>query len=84
MSKPEDIPEEVWGTAFDHMDCHCPEAMMGDDSLQTSVHRAIARAIMAAKAEEREACVQIVFGSYRNHTARCSRIVRAIRKRGES
>lgn len=54
MSKPDDIPQNEWDAAFAEMDCHCSEAMMGDDGLQQAVHTAIARAIMAAKAEERE------------------------------
>lgn len=56
MSKPDDIPQDVWDKAFHEMDCHCPAVMFGDDTLQHSVNTAISRAIMDAKAEEREAC----------------------------
>lgn len=62
MARPEDIPQDVWDQAFEHMDCHCPEAMMDSDELQQSVHAAIARAIMAAKAEERRACLEAALG----------------------
>ena len=49
MGKPEDIPQDVWDAAVHafHDDWDNPPLVM-------------ARAIMAAKAEEREACLSIV------------------------
>lgn len=57
MSKPEDIPQDVWNSTTETFD-----QMLGcsgypgarDDSIAV-----LARAIMAAKKEEREACAQV-------------------------
>lgn len=54
MSKPEDIQQEVWDRATDTFDkilCNSGYEGSRDDSIAD-----LARAILAAKAEEREAC----------------------------
>jgi hypothetical protein len=74
MSKPEDIPQDVWEAAA------LPSEYV--DAIDRRYH--ISRAIMAAKEQERAACVSIVFGSYRSRGELCYKIIHAIRKRGES
>lgn len=92
MSKPEDTPQDVWDGAvrlYSYLvsPLHDEQIVIHDTTL-------IARAIMAAKAEEREACAKIaddddqeltVWGQDGNsraaqQTARA--IAAAIRKRG--
>lgn len=64
MSKPDDIPKDVWDAARN-------VEIVGDFSFdgqssgvreQQETAENIARSIMAAKAEEREACAQVVLG----------------------
>ena len=52
MSKPEDIPQDVWEAAFETIAVGYDNAYIHQED--------IARAIMAAKAEEREACAALV------------------------
>lgn len=87
MSRPEDIPEEVLMAAAD-----VAIMLPGFPSIEATsdaVER-IARAIMAAKAEEREACAKLAdeerlnpFNSGGMDTA-FREIAKAIRKRGEA
>lgn len=53
MSKPDDIPQDVWGAAD----------VIFHNVSNENLREAIARAIMAAKVEEREACLRDVFDS---------------------
>lgn len=71
MSKPEHIPQDVWDAAA------LPAEYV--DANDRRYH--IARAILAAKAQERQACIGIVFGSYKSRNARCFDIIATIRKR---
>ena len=67
MSKPEDIPQDVWdySAAVEHVYCGCApgrprsNGTSHHDSCRKKVE-AHARAILAAKAEERESCALIV------------------------
>lgn len=58
MGKPEDIPQDVWDDAWGveawARPHYAPASTTEEDKL--NVVKAIARAILAAKAEEREAC----------------------------
>lgn len=59
MSKPEDIPQDVWDAAH-AIDIDADfswDSQVNGTSAYIAVREGIARAIMAAKAEEREACV---------------------------
>lgn len=59
MARPSDIPESVWTAAenaLDDMLCGCIEASGTPAQFRADNVTPIARAIMAAKAEEREAC----------------------------
>jgi hypothetical protein len=59
MTKPDDIPQGVWDRA-DDLSFYDPATEGRDGSLNRyKLREAIARAIMAAKAEEREACAQM-------------------------
>lgn len=81
MKKPDDIPQDAW----DEVDVWANWYVA--DPLRT-VEEAIARAILAAKAEEREACA-LVADDYHNKTPNRSLRMGAgwiaddIRKRGE-
>lgn len=100
MSRPEDIPQDVWDDAVLHFElatsmfpvCQMPHL------LDTGV-AFIARAILAAKAEEREACATLAFAFNEDVPEHFSampfsldaaagwasaRIAAAIRKRGEA
>lgn len=55
MIKPEDIPGSVWEAAKGAI-----EPYMGQSQYREDCQEDIARAIMAAKAEEREACAKII------------------------
>ena len=82
MSKPEDIPQDVWDRAERHFDdfLRCPS-----ETFRPAV-QTIARAIMAAKAEEREACAKIIDANAFGNQAIIRAMVvaaHAIRKRGE-
>jgi hypothetical protein len=59
MSKPEDIPEDVWGAAHNAI-LAAREYSTTDRDVWAAC---IARAIMAAKAEQREADAQVVFNT---------------------
>ena len=63
MSRPEDIPEDVWKTA-----CACVSApdRLGYAKAYTDL---IARAILAAKLEEREACAVLCDEELRSREA---------------
>lgn len=90
MSRPEDIPQDVWDAAI-----RCAATALrnlpddhGDVSFEIAT---IARAILAAKAEERAACALIcdeeierakAFGPH--HVPIIAGIRSAIRKRGEA
>lgn len=74
MSRPEDIPQDVWDAAFAAM------PPINRDAYETSpyamvLHLGFARAIMA----ERDRCARIAFCAYDRKTEICSRIVRKIR-----
>lgn len=60
MSKPEDIPQDVWQKAQDICDSACFPEYWHVQGVVTAVQIDIARAIMAAKAEEQEACAQAI------------------------
>lgn len=79
MSKPEDIPQDVWNVAeakaIDYLNWF-GAALKSDD--QYVLAQTIARAILAAKAEEREACAQVADEYQYTYVAR------RIRKRGEA
>lgn len=97
MSKPDDIPQDVWDMAANTLDDHAYNPLRVIP---------IARAIMAAKAEEREACAKLVddAGQNQRKTAlhslkwgvpedtanhrymadRHAEVAAAIRKRGEA
>lgn len=90
MSKPNDIPQDVWDRSLSAFDEMCRVVEGSDD------REIIARAILAAKAEEREACAvkaeQYPFRSFERQEpdksvygwARCRReIAAAIRQRGK-
>jgi hypothetical protein len=72
MSKPEDIPQDVWDTAI----------RVATTSEFTERVKGIARTILAAKAEEREACARIA-EDQDGGAIECEQIASAIRKRGE-
>ena len=85
MSKPEDIPQDVWTRAlaasvliFDRL---LDEGRIAVISIEARDQAAvpIARAIMAAKAEEREACAAIAD----DWVGGAEYIANAIRKRAE-
>lgn len=89
MSRPEDIPQDIWDKAIE-IDCGF---LSGHRGLYVED---IARAIMAAKAEEREA-IQALLAHGAPHSPRryiydntadrriwaCDQLDAAIRKRGE-
>lgn len=91
MSKPEDIPQDVWGDAEYHVTGPRPTR---DDEWETV--EMLARAIMAAKAEEREACARVAeysaergafamgdWVAVSGEMARCGpKVAAAIRERG--
>lgn len=94
MTKPDDIPQDVWDRA-DDLAFYDPATEGRDGSLNRyKLREAIARAIMAAKAEEREACAGIADAELlRNRDGEVciidenacpSRIAAAIRNRGEA
>lgn len=56
MTKPNDIPQDVWGAALKCAETVCRNL---DYPNVTAEVTAIARAIMAAKEEEREECAKI-------------------------
>ena len=78
MSKPDDIPQKVWDDAYRVL----VALMRGDlSAVQGKTANvdleAISRALLAAKAEEREACALIAD----NHLVPYRRIASAIRAR---
>lgn len=79
MNKPEDIPQDAWNLAARFM----------ERSYSFGAKEFAARAIIAAKAEEREACAKLAEGEVLNpfstpsHDASAREIAAAIRKRGE-
>lgn len=88
MSRPEDIPVDVW----DHVErAVVPMSILGSEVGNSTVANCC-RAIMAAKAEEREACAQILderaqdFNRQRDPgmANSCRSHAAAIRKRGEA
>lgn len=65
MSKPGDIPQDVWKVAenaLDDMLCNCIEASGTTEQFRIDNITPIARAIMAATAAEREACAKVAKG----------------------
>lgn len=90
MSKPEDIPQGVWD-AVEAMDLNIAVAFATSTAPRAEQMRKsiVARAILAAKAEEREACAAVadrqeaVISNTAATQACCRNIARAIRKRGE-
>ena len=81
MSKPEDIPQDVWDAATEAFDQILPF-----NSHPVTGITIIARAIMAAKAEEREAClneISILAGTPLQPQSALAHAYSAIRKRGE-
>jgi hypothetical protein len=85
MSKPEDIPQDVWASAenaLDDMLCNCLEASGTTEQFRIDSITPLARAILAAKAEEREACavaLEDLNVDYRDRFEAAA----SIRKRGE-
>ena len=96
MSKPEDIPQDAWDAAFNAM----PLLLIRNydrSPIVLVLHVNIARAILAAKAEEREACAtdaeerHRIWGTHaqikgievEDDISACREIAAAIRKRGE-
>lgn len=82
MSKPDDIPQDVWNKAVSALD----GSYSYDDEVATGQ---VARAILAAKGEEREECAKIAedkdhvlgdWGSVDEHSLLI--ISQAIRNRG--
>ena len=87
MSKPDDIPQNVWdrASAINAL----PEGKFS--AWRQSLHTDIARAIMAAVSEETEACAQVAEVSMDGasdyvdgYNDACSQLAAAIRKRGEA
>jgi hypothetical protein len=70
MTKPDDIPQDVWDKALDHA-----EVYVADESMD--VETIIACAIMA----ERAACAQVIASFPENLGTAKSRMVDAIRNR---
>lgn len=95
MSKPEDIPQDVWDAAaikaLEYVEWLIPQPDYVSDS-EFVLTQVLARTILAAKAEEREACAQVadehsgpfaegsIFGA--GETFAANKIAAAIRKRG--
>lgn len=90
MSKPGDIPQDVWDAA-------CAIKILPEFKFaawRQVLNTDIARAILAAKSEERQDCINVVLGfvqysEQRGGTAMypyadATDIARAIRKRGEA
>lgn len=87
MSKPEDIPQDVWDKTYEWA------AAFNADPFMT-VGDVVARAIMAAKAEERRECEYAArtidpdrskdLGWFAGFEAARSQAATAIRKRGEA
>lgn len=92
MSKPEDISQEVWEQAI-----NATQSFDGPTSQCTEVCEIVARAILAAKGEERSA-IQALMAREAPHSPRryiydttadrriwaCDQLDAAIRKRGEA
>jgi hypothetical protein len=99
IDKPDDIPQAIWdqawGLACDSEAAKVPYYAMGDELTAARKLDAlyIARTIMAAKAEERQQCINTVLAFEAiggkpgaqtvNPYADVRRVVEAIRKRGE-
>lgn len=82
MSKPEDIPQDVWDEAS-KADADCQRNSCKEESCNGFLCvRALRIAILAAKAEEREACARIA-EDQDGGAIECEQIASAIRKRGE-
>lgn len=67
MSRPADIPQDVWAAAESALDlvlCNCRKSSGTSDQLRIDSITPIARVIIAAKAEEREACAEIAQARY--------------------
>lgn len=81
MSKPVDITQEVWDAAFEAMP---PVVRRGasESPVTMALWLGIARAIMAAKAEERDACEAIAVGKARDWAANRSGTLDAFRSAG--
>lgn len=87
--KPDDIPQDVWDAAGDYAD----ELHLAGDCMFLESRKVIARAILAAKAEERQNAIGVVLSFERHHGepgavasnpyADVRVIAAAIRKRGE-
>lgn len=60
MTKPEDISQEDWDKAFYWMDDGGFIAAFYSEDDEDALQRTIAKAIMAAKAEERQNCISVV------------------------
>ena len=77
MSKPEDIPQDVWEKAEDPAQaCFDGAVDLYETGIESSsLQLVIARAIMA----ERDRCAGIAFCAYQNKTELCSKIIRRIR-----
>lgn len=58
MSKPEDIPQDVWEVAFKALDGEYAFSDFYSSEHDQRIHVAVARAIQAAVAEEREAIAE--------------------------
>lgn len=77
MTKPDDIPQDVWDKASKHVVYTARIAV--NEAQQVSV----ARAIIAAKAEEREKCADLAWVQAKQGATH-DQIASAIRKRGEA
>ena len=90
MSKPEDIPADVWAAAL--VPLHAIEHLDLATHEWIDLHEAIARLIIAAKAEEREACALLMNDIGAQEEKHCGltrevqnyyRMRNAIRRRGD-
>lgn len=88
MSKPEDIPQDVWEKAEARFDQFL---LMDQETFRPAV-QIIARAILAAEAEERKACAAVAVGHdqpgysefVEGYNIACAQIAAAIRFRNVS
>jgi hypothetical protein len=82
---PSDIPQDVWAAAekaFDLALCNCTESSGGTEQFRIDSITPLARAILAAKAEEREACAAALEDLNTDLRDRFEAVA-AIRKRGD-
>lgn len=77
MTKPDDIPQDVWAKAQEvALDIHVDKyGVLDFDGAEI----AISRAILAAKSEEREECAKIAFRVAQHVNASADDIANAIR-----